>query len=340
MTYKEIVKGKEAAIERAKELLLQNYPPKGDYRLASTTTEAEDSFCYTLSLLPSHVEEEITEDERLRTYPSALVQDISESSNSYRVYVYTYDRLPFYVKQIAMLPYTLPEIAPPLKPEAPLSVEVAHTAQGRAILNEDYVETYNERVVAFINTEKEDRIYTLFDCYGELTVEEIKKELDKGVLDFTFIDVEGIINNIEGKTYTSEKEHVARLSTLCGEEAVKRYLNNILIGYHFYKALYFVDYLEYMLRYTEDYGALAAQLTELKEAYGLKEVELEIITQEAITPVEVALARYLYPYYEISDAFDGLTYKRIAEYLNAPHELIERLKIDKIYKEAGLLDSL
>lgn len=106
MTYKEIVKGKEAAIERAKELLLQNYPPKGDYRLASTTTEAEDSFCYTLSLLPSHVEEEITEDERLRTYPSALVQDISESSNSYRVYVYTYDRLPFYVKQIAMLPYT------------------------------------------------------------------------------------------------------------------------------------------------------------------------------------------------------------------------------------------
>lgn len=335
-TYTKVVEGKEEAKSEARLLLLQNYPPTGDFTLITgNTTSQEDGeeIAFSLTLVPSHVEAEITEKERIRNYPTALVQRINDSDR-YRVYVYTYDRLPFYAKQLVEPLYVLPVLAPALKPEAPLPVEAVHTAQGRELLDARYGATEDNIAEELITTDKDYRIYTLFDSMGG-TIEEVKAELDRGIFDGGVTDVERAINT-EGNIYTTEKEHLTRLTTLCGATAVKKYKKEIVHSYRFYKALYFVEYLEYMLRLTEDYGAIAEKLPALQAEYGLTANEWEELTEENVTPAEAALSRYLTPYYSSMSLFEGLTYKRVAEYLNAPVELIQRLNVDNIYKNLQL----
>lgn len=332
------ITGREEAKEAARELLLNYVKPTYNYTLASTTTRTEDGEenSYSLTLLPNWVKD-IPEEERLRKYPTAFVAQMG-STDSYRVYLCLYDRLPFYAKHLTELPMMLAMLAPTLKPTEPITVEAAHTAEGRELLDMALFCESAEGNIAeeLLNTDKALKVYTLFDNFGTLTPEEVKEEIEKGYFDGGVTDVERALTTITGEIYTSEEQYLTALSKLCTATSVKKYKKQIIQAYRFYKAIYFVEWLEYQLRMTEDYGALAEQLPELKKAYGITPQDMETITEDTYTEAELALARYLSNYFECTAVYDGLTNQRIAEYLNAPYELIERIDREGIYRSATL----
>jgi len=265
--------------------------------------------------------------------PIVFISDFGGEGKVYKLYlVFDWDRLPFYYKyRNPVVVDMLPIFAPTIRPAEALPVEVVLTAEGTEKLRKavygweaDTVLQRNLRRVQE-ETEKSMRIYTLFDNFGELSPQEIKEEQESGEYEGGIVDAEIVLNSLTGKTYRTEKAYLKDLAAWAGAEAVEKYKTEILEGYRMYKTVRFMDYLQYMLLYTEDFSYVEGHYQEYASAVGYKEEYATVSYIGEGTVLEAALHEYLRDYLDERSLFDGLTEERVREYLHVPVSTYRRL---------------
>lgn len=259
-------------------------------------------------------------------------KETSTEAGDYTLFfVYDKDKLPFYDKHLSDKQLFLPlSYNTLLKGEKPLSVEVVTTQEGR-----DYLEQYfshgepvshEEDVQLFRETPKGLKLFTLFDSFGEMTPQEVKEALEAGDYDGGEKDGERILEEVLGRPIKDEADYLSELSTLCGADVVKKYSSRLKGGFRFYRLDYSLKYLDYSLRYSEDYPDTQKREAELEAKLGKQDEELSRYGGEGFTLSEVALARYLAGYFFIPFVFDGLSPQRLADYLNVPSDTLRKIE--------------
>lgn len=329
--YREDAATKYEAEEKARKLLLQLLPAgESSFKLVSTDakdTEGDFLF-YSLALKRKPDEDE----SNLPTvYVYRIKEETSSESGKYWLYLLPdKEQLPFYSKQLRSMQILLPFSAPLLKPDESLEVGAVHAPSGREKLETyfNFGETYptskeREAVELLRTAPKEMKIYAFFDNFGEGTLQDVKDALDAGEYEGGTLDGELILALLTGKTYETEKKYLSALSELCGAEAVQKYKDELVHGYAFYSLSFYVRYLEYRLRQSEDFSALQQEEPELRREYGFKEKYLDEMQGDA-TALELALARYLSGYTEARSLYAGVTLARIADYIGAPLETVRK----------------
>jgi len=330
--YREDAATKQEAEEKARKLLLQLLPAGESSFFTLTSTDAKDNegdfLFYSLSLKMKPDEDE----SNLPTvYVYRIKRETSSESGKYWLYLLPdKEKLPFFSKQLRSLQILLPYSAPLLQPDESLAVEDVRTPAGRELLETYYNfgETFptskaKEAVELIRTAPKELRIYAFFDNFGEDTLQDVKDALDAGEYEGGTLDGELILSLLTGETYETEKKYLSALSELCGAEAVQKYKDELLHGYAFYALSFYVRYLEYSLRQSEDFSALQREEPELRKRYGFKEKYLDEVNGDA-TALELALARYLSGYTEARSLYAGVTLARIADYIGAPLETVRK----------------
>jgi hypothetical protein len=263
--------------------------------------------------------------------PVVHILDFGGEGKHYKLYLlFDLKRLPFYFQYQPSIVWTLlPLLQPTIKPEEALPVEVVLTADGARQLQRalyDSEETVLERHIQTAReAKKEERIYTLWDNFGELSPLEVKAELEAGDYEGGIGDAELILNAVTGKTYRTEKAYLKALAAWAGADAVEKYKEEILEGYRSYKALRFADFLHHSLLFTEDYSYVEAHYKEYASAVGYKEEYAPLAHIGDGTALDAALYMYLKDYLGVRQLFDGLTEDRVAEYLNAPASTLKKL---------------
>ena len=250
-------------------------------------------------------------------------------------FLYDSDKLSFCTRHLSRGEALFPLFRPLVRPTETLSVEAIHTLEGRRALrsylnygeDEPSPDRTLEAVKRFQDAPPELKIYALFDDFGEMTLEEVKEELESGDYEGGEKDGELLLHVLTGKTYETEKKYLAELSKLCGAEVVKKYQDKLLSGYRFYSASYFVEYLDYTLRQLEDYTILREQEAELTKRYKLSAEALsELSRGKSASALDYALARFLTnDYYSCPQAYEGLSPTRVAEYYRIPLEKLREL---------------
>lgn len=332
---------KSEAKEKADALLRQIY--SGDTNFTTIRSEAEDGkggfLFFTLSLNTGR--EKYTPDEAIRKLPTVFVArgeaETSESPGRYWLYLLeSIDKLPYYVKQLTRLEVLLPYVMPVQRDDTPLSVEAMHTPDGRYFLEgilagKECRQSLKEDVDLFQGAPKELKLYALFDNCGEMTLEEIRDELEAGTYDGGTRDGELILSASTGEKYDTLEKYIAKLSEICGADVVGRYRAKLEEGYNFYSVNAYIQYLEYRLRQTEDYELLSKEEPELAKRYGYQATALNGLREnkQTSTALEIALAHYLKDYLDFRSLYDGLSYTRIADYMRIPASTIERVVIDE-----------
>ena len=327
---------REEAETKAKELLEQLPKKEGILYHYTTREEAyrvgETEENFFVSLVPTG--ELYRPSNSLQTFPSVVANHTKRiKEGRYELYLCLYDRLPFFIKHLEGMERILAILKPTPRPVEALPVEAINTPEGRKTLDATIsrFEPYEEKSEAselLQSVEQELKIYTLYDNFNEYSLEEIKEGLETGDYDGGIGDGQSVLSEVTGETYKTEEEYLTALSNLCGVEAVEQHRKQVVHGYRFYKALHFLQYVEYRLRQTENYLTVEAELPELEQKYGIKaEDYTEIgISREAL--LSTALYRYLREYLNHRAHFNGVTDSRIADYLNAPLNVIRRLQDD------------
>lgn len=332
---------KSEAKEKADALLRQIY--SGDTSFTTIMNEANDDrggfLFFTLSLNTGR--EEYTPDEAIRELPTVFVvrrdEDTSESSGLYLLYfLESIDKLPYYVKQLSRFEVLLPCVMPVQRDETPLSVEAMHTQGGRSFLEGrfsggKYSDNLKEDVALFQGAPKELKLYALFYNFGDMTLEEIKEELEAGTYDGGTRDGELILSASTGEKYETLEKYIAKLSEICGADVVGKYRSKLEEGYNFYSVNAYIQYLEYRLLQTENYELLSEEEPELAKRYGYQATALNELraNKQTSTALEIALAHYLEDYIKFRSLYDGLSYTRIADYMRIPASTIERVVTDE-----------
>ena len=325
----------EEAKKKAKELLKQF--PKEELTLYYNFEQEQGKRGYLLGKVAHTDRVTSTPTDVVRKYPTALVQAFREEAEgeagNYSIYVSLYDRLPFYYRYSNEVAVLVRVLQPTPKPTELIDVEAINTPEGRKRLDAylshtEIAEEISEEAEALQAVEQELKIYALYDNFGELSLMELKEAIDSGEYDGGIGDGQSVLSEVTGETYKTEEEYLTALSNLCGVEAVEQHRKQVVHGYRFYKALHFLQYVEYRLRQTENYLTVEAELPELEQKYGIKaEDYTEIgISREAL--LSTALYRYLREYLNHRAHFNGVTDSRIADYLNAPLNVIRRLQDD------------
>ena len=337
---------------RARDYLLNNFNMIQNIIYKGTANTKEEAEALALSLLKPFMQEKGIYKTITREYmdgkqtvrladaeddsiapPIVFISDFGGEGKVYKLYlVFDWDRLPFYYKyRNPVIASLLPLFAPTIKPAEALPVEVVLTAEGEKKLRkavygweEDTVLQRNIRR-AQEETEESMRIYTLFDSFGELSSQEIKEGLEAGDYEGGIVDAEIVLNSLTGKTYRTETAYLKDLAAWAGAEAVEKYKTKILEDYRMYKTVRFMDYLHYMLLYTEDFSYVEAHYQEYASAVGYKEEYAPVSHIGEGTVLEAALHEYLQDYLDGRSFFEGLTEERVREYLNVPAPTYRRL---------------
>lgn len=324
---------REDAVEKAKELLKQVPSEEGELHyhieVEGTHSEKGELTFFVVRCKASDFNRH-NDDSLIRLYPSALAM---KRENTYSIYLCIYDRLPFYFKHSETLDVLLSFWSPIPKPVDNITVEDMNTPEGRramdAIFTKGQANTEpSDTSEALQYAEQELKIYALYDNFGELSLEEVIQALETGQYDGGVTDLQEALSEVTGKAYKTEEEYLNALAELCGADAVEQHREKVVHGYRFYKALYFLHYVEYRLRMTEDYSLVEAELPELEERYGMKEEYYKEIGLNREHFLLNVLYHYLQPYVTFTDFFGGMTDTRVAEYLKAPIELIRQLGTD------------
>lgn len=326
---------REEAETRAKELLEQL--PKKEGILYHYTTreeayrvgETEESFF--VSLVPNG--ELYRPSNSLQTFPSVVANHTKRiKEGRYELYLCLYDRLPFYLKHLEAMERVLATLRPIPRPVEALPVEAINTPEGRKTLDAILCQYYNEgekseasELLKYV--EQEYKVYTLYDDFNELSLEDIKQGLETGDYDGGVRDGQLILSECTGETYKTEEEYFHALAKICREDTVEQHKEKLSNGFRFYKALHFLQYVEYRLRQTEDYSLVEAELPTLVERYVLRDEDLKAVGLNMDTILRHALKQYLQHYFNLRAHYNGMTDKRVAEYLNAPLSLIQELGI-------------
>lgn len=265
-------------------------------------------------------------------------KETSQKDGNYWLYLlFDSSRLSFIDRQLSEREQLLPLVPPLIRPTETLSVEDVHTLQGRRTLrsyfnygeDESSPDGAYETLQRFQDAPKELKLYALFDDFGEMTLEDIKEELESGEYDGGVTDGELVLNLLTGEKYDTEKKYLSALSKLCGADVVKKYQARLLDGYRFYSASYFVEYLDYTFRQLEDYSILQEQEAELAKRYKLEGESLSRLGVSGSSALDVALARWLENEYGLPPLFEGVSPTRIAEYYRIPLEKLRYVQVNK-----------
>ena len=266
-------------------------------------------------------------------------KETSHKEGAYWLYLlFDSSRLSFFARQLSAKEHLLPLVRPLVRPTETLSVEDVHTYQGRRTLrtyfdygrDEASPDKTLETLKRFQEAPPELKLYALFDSFGELSLLEVKEALEAGDYDGGTTDGELVLNLLTGETYETEKEYLSALSELCGADVVEKYQAELLKGYRFYSASYFVEYLEYTLRQLEDYALLKEQETELARQYKLEGESLsELGAPTGYSALDVALARWLENEYGLPTLYEGVSPTRIAEYFRIPLEKLRDVQAQR-----------
>lgn len=325
----------EEAKKKAKKLLQQF--PEEESTMYYYYDLAQGEKGYLLGKVAHTDRETSTPTDVVRRYPTALVQALREGAEgeagNYSIYVSLYDRLPFYYKHSNEVAVLARVLQPTPKPTEVIDVEAINTPDGRKRLDAylshtEINEEMSEEAETLQTVEQELKIYALYDNFGELSLMELKEAIDSGEYDGGIGDGQSALSEVTGETYKTEEEYLTALSNLCGVEAVEQHRKEIVHGYRFYKALHFLQYVEYRLRQTENYATVEAELPELEQKYGIKAEDYKEIGISREALLSTALYRYLREYLNFRPHFNGITDIRVAEYLNAPLNVIRRLQDD------------
>lgn len=326
---------REEAETKAKELLEQLPKKEGILYHYTTREEAyrvgETEENFFVSLVPTG--ELYRPSNSLQTFPSVVANHTKRiKEGRYELYLCLYDRLPFFIKHLEGMERILAILKPTPRPVEALPVEAINTPEGRKTLDATIsrFEPYEEKSEAselLQSVEQELKIYTLYDNFNEYSLEEIKEGLETGDYDGGIGDGQLILSEATGETYKTEEEYLNALATICGEDAVEQHRERLSNGFRFYKALFFLQYIEYRLLQTEDYALVEAELPTLVERYVIKEEDLQAVGESMDTILRHALNRYLQIYLNFRQFYNGMTDSRVAEYLNAPLKLIQELGI-------------
>lgn len=322
----------------------------------SLRSEDEDGEERELVLLLGHGEEEITREEIERgertpiVYAQRRYKETPASEGTYWLYLlFDKDRLPFFFKYTDSLRIALPFLRPTIKPEKPLAVEALLTLQGTEELEDALEGGYAKERPHFLrayvqrakDAPKELRLYAFFDNFGDGTLTDVKEALEAGEYDGGAVGGDVILNALTGKTYKTEASFLKALASFAGKEAVDKHKDELIEGYRLDKALRFVDFLYYELLRTEDYASVEAHYKEYASAVGYKEEYTELLHKREAKPeekgsaMELALYKYLSAFWDLRIVYEGLSEKRIQEYLNVPASTFRR--VQTIVREKALL---
>ena len=256
------------------------------------------------------------------------------------------DRLPFYYKYSPTTDVLLPLLRPIQKPEKALPVEAILTYEGAIELDAlikgdgggDYasiLEKSLNKVKEAANATEELKAYSLFEDFGDWSLNDIKDALEEGDEDMGGIADASLLNGATGATYKTEKDFLKGLAGLVGKKAekvVEKYKDRLLSSYRFEKAYRFIDWLTLELVRTEDYRGVEAHYKEYASAIGYKEEYTNALLRKegkgAATALELALAKSLKGFIGFSSYFDGISDTRVAAYLNAPEDTIRKIYTD------------
>lgn len=318
------VNTREEAEAKALDFLGLFTPASGTLTTTSNETTSEDgSLVYWTVEIANRADSPIVyiQEEKIRSEDMYFLYFLPDRS-----------MLSFCDRHLADYSIMLPRFQPLLKPTEVLNVEDVRTARGRKHL-EAYFNYYkkentkHERALArFKEADKDMKIYALFEDYGQMTLEEIKEDIESGDYEGGTIDGELVLAELTGETYETEEKYLEALASFCGKEAVEKHQEELKAGYRWHTVDYYLLYLEYRLRQTEDYASLVEEEPALAGRFGFKKEYLdELVDIKDASVVDVALAHYLANYICASSMYDGLTETRIADYLRAPEDAIRKV---------------
>ena len=321
---------KSQAIEKALSLLRQFIPAGELLNIETNEKSVDDTLLYMTVTIKGREDSPV------------VYLNKNEVGSESRYFLYLLEneeKLSFCVRCLFDFRIMLPSFRPLQKPTEPLTVEAMRTPRGYRQLEEYFnygepVDEHKEDVELFQETDKEKRIYSLFEDYGVLSLSDIEEEMEEGLYEGGTIDGEMILSEITGDTYETEEKYLEAVASFCGVEAVEKFKSQLVEGYRFYTVDRYLRYLEYRLRQTEDYAQLKEEEPELARRYGFKREYLDSLADigEAST-VDVALAHVIDNYTSASHLYDGLSSQRIANYMKVPEKSMRLvLANDKLKK--------
>lgn len=336
MKYTARANTKSKAIEKAGSLLRQFIPAGGVLNTVSKEKEVDGTLVAWEVRLQGREESPVV-------YITRSEGGKEGEEGRYTLYLLeNKERLSFCDRCLFDYSITLPSFRPLQKPTEPLTVEALRTPQGYRQLEKYFnygepVDEHQEDVELFQETDKEERIYTLFDDFGVLSLSDIKEEIESGLYDGGAIDGEMILAEVTGETYETEEKYLDALARYCGVEAVEKFKDELVDSYRFYSVDRYLRFLEYRLHQTEDYASLLEEEPELARRYGFKREQLESLTNIGnASTVDVALAHVLITYINASHLYEGLTPQRVADYMRVPEDTLRLVFTDERLKSTLL----
>lgn len=322
---------KSQAIEKAISLLRQFVPAGGVLNVETNERSEDDTLVYMTVTIKGREDSPV------------VYLNKNEVGSESRYFLYLLEneeKLSFCDRCLFDFRIMLPSFRPLQKPTEPLTVEAMRTPRGYRQLEEyfNYGEEVEvparEDVLLFQETDKEKRIYSLFEDYGVLSLSDIEEEMEEGLYEGGTIDGEMILSEITGDTYETEEKYLEAVASFCGVEAVEKFKSQLVEGYRFNTVDRYLRYLEYRLRQTEDYAQLKEEEPELARRYGFKKEYLDSLEDiGGASTVDVALAHVMDIYTSASHLYDGLSSQRIADYMRVPAETMRLvLANDKLKK--------